>query len=126
MKKSTPLWIMLLLVHSAVTHAKNLQVDEATNILRASKSETSLTDHEKLYVYRCEMIRKYLGFTETPTGLATKYSCDKPEIGIAFFAGDDLGHHSPQKIGEYFKNPLERRKRGFSCSSRNLEMESDE
>ena len=77
---------------------------KAAEILRAAKAETTLTDHEKLYVHRCAMINKYVGFSDSPTSQATKHSCDVPEIGIAFFAGDDLGQHSPLKIANYFKS----------------------
>ncbi len=105
MKRSSLIWMLAGLIHSGVVLA-DLQVNEAAAILKASKSETSLTDHEKLFVYRCDMIRNYMGFPKTPTGQATKHSCEKPEIGIAFFAGSDLGSHSPDKIGNYFKAEL--------------------
>ena len=93
------------LIHSGAVLA-DLQTNEAAAILRAAKHDTSLTDHEKLFVYRCDMIRKYAGFPDTPSGNATKHSCDRPEIGIAFFAGSDLGKHSPEKIANYFKTEL--------------------
>jgi len=60
------------------------------------------TDYEKLFVYRCETIEETIGFADTPTGKATKYSCTGPNIGIAFYAGEDLGDHSPEKVGQYF------------------------
>ena len=97
--------LLLGLVHSGYAMT-DLRVRENAEIIRAAKSETSLTNHEKLYVYRCDMIRKYMGFSDTPTSRATKHSCDKTEIGIAFFAGDDLGKYSPQKIANYFKTEI--------------------
>lgn len=105
MKIATLFLGFIFAIHSTVVLA-DLRVNEAAAILKASKSEEGLTDHEKLFVYRCDMIRKHLGFPDTPTGLATKHSCENPEIGIAFFAGADLGNHSPEKIGNYFKAEL--------------------
>ena len=84
----------------------DLRVDAARAIILAAKADTSLTNHEKLFVYRCKTIAKYLGFSDTPTGRATKYSCDIPAVGIAFYAGKDLGKHPPEKIAQYFKNEL--------------------
>lgn len=52
------------------------------------------------------MIRKYIGFTNTPTSQATQHSCDKPEVGIALYSRDDLGKHSPEDVAQYFKNEL--------------------
>ncbi len=105
MKRSSVLMLLAVIIHSGVAWA-DLQTNEAAAVLRAAKSETTLTDHEKLFVYRCDMIRKYMGFPDTPSGNATKHSCDKPEIGIAFFAGSDLGKHPPEKIANYFKAEL--------------------
>lgn len=101
MKKAMAFLALLCCAHSGSVMA-DLRVKEAAEILKAAKSETLLSDHEKLSVYRCDMIRKYIGFSDTPTSQATKHSCDKPEMGIAFFAGRDLGAHSPQKIADYF------------------------
>jgi len=105
MKKSMLVLLFLSLVHSGHAMA-DLKRDEAIALLRSAKAETSLTDKEKLGRYRCDMIRKYLGFKDTLVGQARKYSCDEPAIGIVFYAGDDLGEHSPHKIGEYFKTEL--------------------
>lgn len=103
--KNLILITLCLLVHSGHAMA-DLKRDEAIALLRAAKAETSLTDKEKLGRYRCDMIRKYLGFKDTLVGKARKYSCDKPSIGIVFYVGNDLGEHSPHKIGEYFKTEL--------------------
>ena len=70
------------------------------------RHDTSRTQHEKLYVYRCESIVNSIGFSDTPTGRATKYSCDAPGVGIALYAGSDLGKHSPEKVGKYFMDAL--------------------
>lgn len=98
------LWLMACLV--ALPAYADLQIDAARAIILAAKADTSLTDHEKLFVYRCETVTKYLGFPDTPTGKATKYSCDVPAIGIAFYAGKDLGKHPPEKIAQYFIDEL--------------------
>jgi len=66
------------------------------------KSLSERTDYEKLFVYRCETIEETIGFAETPTGKATEYSCTGPNIGIALYAGKDLGDHSPEKVGQYY------------------------
>ena len=80
----------------------DLQIDINRILLRESAADTSRTDHEKLFVYRCETIAKTIGFSGTPTGQATKYSCDVPAVGIAFYAGSDLGKHPPEKVGQHF------------------------
>ena len=36
----------------------------------------------------------------------TKYSCDVAGVGIAIYAGADLGKHSPEKVGQYFIDKL--------------------
>ncbi len=51
-----------------------------------------------------------MGFSDTPSGRATQHSCDKPEIGIALYAGKDLGKHPPEKVGQYFKSELAKHK----------------
>jgi len=84
----------------------DLQIDAARAIILAAKADKTLTDHEKLFVYRCKTIAKYLGFPDTPTGKATKYSCDVPAVGIALYAGKDLGKHPPEKIAQYFIDEL--------------------
>ena len=45
--------------------------------------------------YRCEVLIKLGGFSKTVTGKATKLSCQEPTIGIALYAGKDLGKHPP-------------------------------
>ncbi|MCP5274894.1 MAG: hypothetical protein H6936_08615 [Burkholderiales bacterium] len=84
----------------------DLKEDIDRAIIRGNATDTSRTDHEKLFVYRCESIARAIGFSDTPTGRATKYSCDKPGVGIAFYAGSDLGKHPPEKVGQYFKDEL--------------------
>lgn len=64
------------------------------------------TDYEKLFVYRCETIDETIGFADTPTGKATEYSCRAPNIGIALYAGADLGKHPPEKIAQYFVDEI--------------------
>ena len=98
------LWLLVCLVVSPAY--ADLRLDEVRAILKAAKANKTLTDHEKLFVYRCKTIAKYLGFSDTPTGRATKYSCDIPAVGIAFYAGKDLGKHPPEKIAQYFKDEL--------------------
>ena len=105
MKKSMLVLLLLGLVHSGYAMA-NLQSDHDRAILKSSEADTSLTKKEKLFRYRCQTIKKYLGFDDTATGKAIKHSCDKPEIGIALYAGDDLGEHSPEKVAEYFEREL--------------------
>ena len=56
--------------------------------------------------YRCEVLIKLGSFSKTVTGKATEFSCQKPAIGIALYAGKDLGKHSPEKIAQYFKDEL--------------------
>ena len=75
-------------------------------ILAGLRDDTTRTNHEKLYVYRCESIAKSIGFSDNPTGKATKFSCDEAGVGIALYAGKDLGKHPPEKVGEYFVDML--------------------
>lgn len=105
MKKSRLFLVLALVIHNGHVLA-DLQVDQDRAILIAAAGDATLTKREKLFTYRCETIAKHIGFDDTPTGKATKHSCDVPEVGIAFFAGSDLGKHPPNKIAQYFKDEL--------------------
>lgn len=96
-------WLSLCLLVS--TAYAGLKFDETRVILHAAKVDKMLTDREKLFVYRCQTIAKYLVFSDTPTGKATKYSCDAT-VGVAFYAGKDLGRHPPEKVAQYFIDEL--------------------
>lgn len=72
-------------------------------VLGAVKHDTSMTNGEKLYVHRCAIIEKHIGFDDTPIGQAMKYSCTAPVVGVAFYVGKDLGNHSPVKVANYIK-----------------------
>ena len=80
------------------TPETSLDIVLGAKLLKAAKANTSLTVDEKLNVYRCEMVKRYLGFEETALGQAIKYSCTAPVVGVVFYIGDDLGKHSPEKI----------------------------
>ena len=95
--------MMLMLGMSAWA---DLKTDMDGAILAGLRHDTSLTKHEKLFVYRCESIARAIGFSETPTGRAMKYSCDEPGVGIALYAGKDLGKHPPEKVAQYFVDEL--------------------
>ena len=99
---------LLLLIASMVASSAEsfLDLDVNLAILKEAVTDKTKTDKEKLFVYRCEMMVKYLGFPQTPTGKATKYSCDVPAVGIALYAGKDLGKHPPENIAQYFKSEL--------------------
>ncbi len=84
----------------------DLQIDINRELLRKSSADKSRSNYEKLFVYRCETIANTIGFSDTASGRATKYSCDEPGVGIAFYAGPDLGKHSPEKVGKHFKDEL--------------------
>lgn len=75
----------------------------ASELLSASKQDQSMNKHEKLFVHRCATIEKYLGFKKTPIGHAMKYSCTAPVVGVALYAGGDLGDHSPEDIAKYIE-----------------------
>ena len=96
MKKSILVLLLCVLVHSAHVWAGSDYLDERMDrlILKNSKADTSRTDKEKLFKYRCEYIEKYVGFDKSTSGQAIKHSCDKPEIGVTLYAGKDLGEHS--------------------------------
>lgn len=98
------LWLLVCLVTLPVY--ADLKTDIDQQIINKSAEDKTLTNQEKLFDHRCDMIAKYLGFSDTPTGKATKYSCDVPAVGIAFYAGKDLGKHPPEKIAQYFKDEL--------------------
>lgn len=96
--------ILICLISTVVYADLKSNMDQL--IISKSVNETTLTKKQKLFEYRCEMIEKYVGFSDDPTGKATKYSCDHPAVGIAFYAGKDLGKHSPEKVAQYFKDEL--------------------
>lgn len=100
--------MMLLVFCLFVTPAwaDNLSAYLAAEILKASRHDTSLTDHEKLFEHRCDMIKKYVGYDNTPMSQAIRYSCSDLVIGIVFYAGSDLGKHSPEKVAQHFKDKL--------------------
>ena len=98
------LWLLVYLQISPAQSYLDLDINIA--ILASAKADNSRTDYEKLFDYRCETMVRYLGFPDTPTGKATKYSCDVPAIGIALYAGKDLGKHPPEKITQYFIDEL--------------------
>ena len=98
------LWLLACLV--ALPSYADLKTDVDQLIINKSAEDKTLTNQEKLFDHRCDMIAKYLGFSDTPTGKATKYSCDVPAVGIAFYAGKDLGKHPPEKITQYIQNEL--------------------
>lgn len=91
---------------AALTASADLTRDVNAAILADLPDDPTRTQKEKLYVLRCESISRSIGFSKTPTGRATKYSCDSPGVGIALYAGEDLGKHSPEKIGQYFVDKL--------------------
>ena len=92
---------------SPTVHAQaDLQTFLGAELLRAAKHDTSMTDHEKLFVHRCATIEKHLGFSDTPLGRAIEYSCRGLVIGITLYAGKDLGKHSPEKVAGHFKSEL--------------------
>lgn len=85
------------------------QADLEREVLRASLPDTSMTSYEKLFVYRCETVEKYLGFEDTAIGNAMKYSCnDAPQIGIALYVGSDLGDYPPEQIRKVFIERLDK------------------
>lgn len=92
-------------VYAVADNAKlSLDTVLGAKLLKAAEPETSLTVDEKLNVYRCTMVKKYLGFEDTILGNALAYSCSKPVVGVVFYAGNDLGQHSPEKIANYIKS----------------------
>lgn len=101
MKKSSVFLVMALFIHSGNALA-DMKSNNDSAILKASEAEKTLSNKQKLFHYRCEMIEKYLYFNNTPTDLATKHSCDKAEIGIALYAGKDLGSFSAGRYRPIF------------------------
>jgi len=95
------LWIVL----AAPVYA---DLDTAINraILKATAEDTTRTDRDKLFENRCETIAATVGFENDVTGAARKFSCDELGVGIALYAGADLGKHSPEKVGQYLVDAL--------------------
>jgi hypothetical protein len=89
----------------AVADNAKLSLDTVlgAKLLKAAESETSLTADEKLNVYRCKMVKKFVGFDDTILGNALEYSCSAAVVGVVFYAGNDLGKHSPEKIAAYME-----------------------
>lgn len=98
-------WIVALIFLSAPTWA---DVDTNINraILAALHNDTTRSDTEKLFHNRCKTIRNTVGFEQDTIGDAREYSCDTPGVGIALYAVEDLGIHSPEKVGKYFVDHL--------------------
>ncbi len=89
--------------HADKAQPNRLDLALASELLEASKSDQSISKHDKLFTKRCEVIDKYLPPTSTPIGKAMVYSCTAPAVGVAFYAGKDLGQHSPDKIAKYIE-----------------------
>ena len=104
--KATSTVCLVVLALAATLSQADLTTDIDGAILAGLRHDTSLTKKEKLFTYRCESIERTIGFSETPTGQATKYSCDVAGVGIALYAGEDLGKHPPDKVGQYFVDAL--------------------
>jgi len=71
----------------------------------------TLTDEDTYLLFsghRCDVLIKLGGFSKTVTGKATEFSCQKPAIGIALYAGKDLGDNPPEKIATYFQHELKK------------------
>lgn len=94
--------ILLISLVFAGIHAGENKRPNKPGELPPYKPLSERDDYEKMFVYRCETIAETIGFADTPTGKATKYSCDQPAIGIALYAGKDLGEHKPEKVVQYF------------------------
>lgn len=75
-------------------------------LLQAMGGEITDSDYQKLSFNRCDAIKKHQGFSESPLGEAIHYSCKGLVIGIAFYAGDDLGKHAPEKVAQLFRKKL--------------------
>ena len=86
--------------------AADLQTQHDRAILNAASGLTHLSKREKLFVHRCQIMRELLGFEDNPTGKAQAYSCSETGVGIAFYAGNDLGKHTPEKIARLFRDGL--------------------
>ncbi len=102
--------ILFAFPYSAFAH---IDTEINRQILTATKSDTSRTDKDKLFTNRCDTIKQYVGFEESISGQAREYSCNYTGVGIALYAGSDLGKHSPESVGQYFISEL--KKRGVSA-----------
>lgn len=90
-------------VHAKAASKPTLGTVLGAQLLKASEADSSLTVDEKLNVYRCETVKKHVGFDGTILGDALEYSCSAPVVGVVFYAGNDLGKHSPEKIAAYME-----------------------
>lgn len=91
----------LLLTAASGTYAAqySFQAQLSAKLLRAARHDTSLSDKEKLTTHRCAMIEKYYMIGSTRAlDQAIKASCRNLMIGVALYAGDDLGKHYPEKL----------------------------
>lgn len=106
-KRQAVFWLGSALLIS-ISVAAYADLDTAINraILKATAHDTSRSDEQKLFENRCETIAATIGFENGVTGQARKYSCEVNGVGIALYAGDDLGKHSPEKVGKYFVDAL--------------------
>ena len=86
-----------------VAHA-DLREALAAELLEASKADNSMSKKEKLITQRCTAVKRYLVEDKSALRQALYYSCSAPVVGVAFYAGNDLGQHSPEKIAVYIEN----------------------
>lgn len=90
-----------------VAHA-DLREALAAELLEASKSDNSMSKKEKLITQRCIAVKRYLVEDKSALRQALYYSCTAPVVGVAFYAGNDLGQHSPEKISAYIEDEFAR------------------
>ncbi len=93
------------MVSNVAAEEQKLTLDTilGAKLLKASERDTTLTLDEKLNVHRCKMVSQYLTLTSSAIDQTIKYSCTAPVVGVAFYAGNDLGHHSPEKIANHIE-----------------------
>lgn len=93
---------------------KNFNVRQIVFVLLASLAlNTHAENKESSLLFsgdRCKHLEQFKGFSNNVTGKATKYSCNNQAVGIALYAGKDLGKHPPEKIAKYFVDQLAERK----------------
>lgn len=94
---------LAVLTQPSFAQEHSLETILGAKLLRAAQAETTLTDTQKLSEYRCRMLKKFEVSTSSAIDRALVYSCQNPVVGVAFYFGNDLGKHSPEKIAKYIE-----------------------
>ncbi|MEM7220015.1 MAG: hypothetical protein AAF515_16735 [Pseudomonadota bacterium] len=85
----------------------DLRIDLGRRILGASTHITHWTNREKQFKYHCEIFEKWVEKSDNATDRAITYSCNELATAIYISPGEDMGDHSPEKLGVAIQERLQ-------------------